>query len=424
MEHIIKKCAMEDLKTLKEISCMTYDETFRHMNTAENMKAYLEKAFDLNKLKEELSNNASSFYLLYVDNKLAGYIKTNDTQAQTDVNDPESLELERIYVLKKFQGFGLGGVLIKKAISEAEALGKKYIWLGVWEKNNKAIEFYKRNGFYITGSHPFFMGDDEQIDLIMRRDLNNPAPMTVERSENGQITIRDGNNVSAVSPMVTTSDEQNNSRFTEWAESCAKLVKTNSHTISETEQFFLTLCDVIPLEPASIHIENFKFNIVLSYFKDKLEHQPPKFSFDMTDKEIENWHREDRAMREEILNSPPERFGLVMHGYHLPHSHRNEEIYENTKRLCEKYQTMHAKELLEKYPPAPPIEVKNLDIYFLFEESTGYLQCCGGGQDIYQKLILFKGITQDDIDKSSPQFLSYITVLRDTGMLPEIQENY
>ncbi len=422
MEPIIRKCTFEDLHTLNEFSRRTYDETFRHMNTAENMKAYLDMSFDINKLGEELSNDASSFYFLYVDNKLAGYIKLNDYKAQTDINDPQSLELERIYVSGEFQGQGLGGVLIKKATNEAEALSKKYIWLGVWEKNNKAIEFYKRNGFYITGSHPFFMGAEEQTDFIMRKDLKSNTTITVEHSKYGQITIRSGNNVTGISPMVATSNRKNDSHFTEWVESCAKLVTPSSHTILETEQFFLTLCDTVPLESNSIHMENFKFNLILSYFKDKLVHRPPEFSFSMTDEEIENWHREDKAMQEEIMNSPPERFGLVIHGFHLPHSHRNEEIYEDTKRLCEKYRAIYAKELSEKCPPAPPIEARSLDIYFFFEESTGYFQCTGGGQDIYRKLILFKGITQVDIDKRSPQFLWYITELRDTGMLPGIQQ--
>lgn len=182
MEPIIRKCTFEDLHTLNEFSRRTYDEAFRHMNTIENMKAYLDLAFDINKLREELSNNASFFYFLYVDNKLAGYIKINDTVAQTDINDPDSLELERIYVSKEVQGFGLGGVLIKKAISEAKVLNKKYIWLGVWEKNSKAIEFYKKHSFYLTGKHPFIMGGDEQTDLIMRRDVNSNKTITIEQT--------------------------------------------------------------------------------------------------------------------------------------------------------------------------------------------------------------------------------------------------
>lgn len=72
---------------------------------------------------------------------------------------------------KEFHGKGLGSILLNNAIDIASTRKKLYIWLGVWEKNNKALLFYKRNGFYFINKHSFFMGEDEQIDFIMRKDL-------------------------------------------------------------------------------------------------------------------------------------------------------------------------------------------------------------------------------------------------------------
>lgn len=149
----------------------TYSETFRNMNTLFNMKTYLEQAFEINKLRDELSNSSSLFYFLYVDEELAGYLKLNEYEAQTDLNDPQSIEIERIYVTKEFQGKGLGRILLNKAIDTANIRKKSYIWLGVRERNDKAISFYKKNGFYVIGNHPFFMGEEEQTDFIMRKDL-------------------------------------------------------------------------------------------------------------------------------------------------------------------------------------------------------------------------------------------------------------
>jgi ribosomal protein S18 acetylase RimI-like enzyme len=71
----------------------------------------------------------------------------------------------------KFQGKGLGRALIEHAIKIAWEKKKTYIWLGVWEKNEKALAFYQKHRFYKIGTHPFFMGDDEQTDYIMRKDL-------------------------------------------------------------------------------------------------------------------------------------------------------------------------------------------------------------------------------------------------------------
>jgi ribosomal protein S18 acetylase RimI-like enzyme len=166
-----KKCGIDNLLTLQALSRSTYDVTFRHLNTPENMMAYLDSAFDMEKLRHELINPDSDFYFLYAGEALTGYLKLNEREAQTDLNDPESLELERIYVATEFQGKGLGGALMAKAVETARSRGKKYLWLGVWEKNEKAIAFYRKNGFYEIGKHSFVMGDEIQSDFVMRKDL-------------------------------------------------------------------------------------------------------------------------------------------------------------------------------------------------------------------------------------------------------------
>ena len=171
MKLTIRECTIDDLLILREFSYKTYNETFSHMNTTSNMKSYLEQAFDISKLRDELSNRSSLFYFLYVDEELAGYLKLNECTAQTDINDLQAIEIERIYVVKQFHSNGLGSILLNKAADIASIRNKSYIWLGVWEKNNKALLFYKRNGFYFIGKHSFFMGEEEQTDFIMRKDL-------------------------------------------------------------------------------------------------------------------------------------------------------------------------------------------------------------------------------------------------------------
>ena len=57
------------------------------------------------------------------------------------------------------------------SIKTAADNGKNYVWLGVWEKNEKALKFYKKNGFYRIGEHSFVIGNDVQTDYIMRKDL-------------------------------------------------------------------------------------------------------------------------------------------------------------------------------------------------------------------------------------------------------------
>ncbi len=171
MEITLRRCGPDDLPALCDISRSTYYETFARANTPENMKAYLEQAYSEDKLRRELADGHSEFYFAYVDGELAGYLKVNECPAQSDIQDPESLEVERLYVAGAFQDRGLGGVFMKKAVELAVARKKSYVWLGVWEHNHKAQAFYQKHGFYRIGAHPFVMGDDAQTDLVLRRDL-------------------------------------------------------------------------------------------------------------------------------------------------------------------------------------------------------------------------------------------------------------
>jgi len=171
MDIFLKKCGIEDLGALYALSAATFTDTFASTNTPANMDAYISAAYSPDKLRAELLNPDSDFYFLYAGGALAGYIKLNDCPAQTDVHDPDALEIERLYMHRNFQGLGLGSALMQKALDVARARGKKYVWLGVWEGNNKARAFYHKHGFYPFGSHPFVMGDDRQTDLLMRKDL-------------------------------------------------------------------------------------------------------------------------------------------------------------------------------------------------------------------------------------------------------------
>lgn len=167
----IQKCNHEDIQILQEISIQTFTDTFKDQNSPENLKAYLERAFNREQLETELSNASSEFYFIYFYEELAGYLKVNFNDAQTERIADEALEIERIYIKSKFKRSGLGNYLMDKAEEIAIGQKKKLMWLGVWEKNEIALNFYKKRGFVQTGAHSFYMGDEEQIDFIMSKSL-------------------------------------------------------------------------------------------------------------------------------------------------------------------------------------------------------------------------------------------------------------
>jgi ribosomal protein S18 acetylase RimI-like enzyme len=156
---------------LQKISKETFVEAFSNQNTEENMQKYLEENLSIQQLTNELLNSESSFYFARMDEKIIGYLKVNFGKAQTDFKEDNSIEIERVYVLEEFHGKNVGQNLLNKAIEICVEKNAQSLWLGVWEKNYKAIRFYQKNGFVEFGNHPFILGDDIQTDILMKRHL-------------------------------------------------------------------------------------------------------------------------------------------------------------------------------------------------------------------------------------------------------------
>lgn len=135
------------------------------------MEAYAATAFRRERILSELLTPGAAFYFGLIDSGIAGYIKLNTGAAQTEFKDDDGLEVERIYVDAAYQNRQIGKQLLNFAINTAIKNKHPYIWLGVWEHNHGAIRFYQRNGFKPFSSHPFMLGNDRQIDVLMKREL-------------------------------------------------------------------------------------------------------------------------------------------------------------------------------------------------------------------------------------------------------------
>jgi len=164
----IREITLNDIDQLLEIGRQTFYETFIVWNTEENLNIYLDERFTVGKLTDELNNKDSEFYFALFDNKVIGYLKINTGKAQTELQDDRALEIERIYVLKEFHGKNVGQLIYEKAIQIAEQKNVTYVWLGVWENNSRARNFYSKNGFVEFDKHIFRMGNSEQTDLMMK----------------------------------------------------------------------------------------------------------------------------------------------------------------------------------------------------------------------------------------------------------------
>ena len=171
MNVIIRPASPLDLAALQAIGRKTFEEAFAANNSKENLAAYLEEGFSKEKLEAELQNENSRFYFALQKEEIIGYLKVNLGDAQSEKQDPNALEIERIYVLQQYHGKQVGVFLYEQALAIAKARKAPYIWLGVWEENPRAIRFYQKQGFVEFGEHIFQLGDEAQRDVLMKKTL-------------------------------------------------------------------------------------------------------------------------------------------------------------------------------------------------------------------------------------------------------------
>ena len=162
---------LNDAKMLSELGAKTFYDAFEKDNTPLNMKAYLKKSFSPEIQLYELTQPEVIFLVAESDATAVGYAQLIMNSRDELIHGETPMELRRIYAVQEFIGKGVGKELMYRSIHEARQRDCDVIWLGVWEKNQRAIDFYKKWGFREVGAHLFALGDEPQNDLLMALDL-------------------------------------------------------------------------------------------------------------------------------------------------------------------------------------------------------------------------------------------------------------
>lgn len=160
----IRPVAGHEINELRNIGESTFRETFEAQNTPENLASYLSKSFALEVVQKEYDDPSCDFYFAVVHDEILGYLKLNLTA--------DDVEIERIYVKSNAQGLGVGKALFLFAKEVSQTRKANSLWLGVWQENKKAIEFYKRQGLEVFDIRQFKLGSDLQDDFLMRIKTN------------------------------------------------------------------------------------------------------------------------------------------------------------------------------------------------------------------------------------------------------------
>ncbi|MCC3157789.1 GNAT family N-acetyltransferase [Hymenobacter sp. 15J16-1T3B] len=159
---------------LAEFGRQTFQDTYAAQNTAEDMALYVAENFGPEQQLAELQDPNTIFFLALMQQQLVGYAKLtigSGLGAEPGADVRNRAELQRLYVQEDWQGTGLGASLLRRCLDETRQRGCRSLVLSVWEKNEKAQEFYRRKGFKQIGETEFRVGNDVQTDYVLRRGL-------------------------------------------------------------------------------------------------------------------------------------------------------------------------------------------------------------------------------------------------------------
>ncbi|MCD9186520.1 MAG: GNAT family N-acetyltransferase [Pyrinomonadaceae bacterium] len=169
----LRKANLEDAEILAKIGWQSFDEAFSDHpeNHPDDMKIYMDEAFSVETISDDLRDEKTLYLIAEADGEAAGYVKMKFDVRETCVSGEKTLELCRLYALDKFIGKGIGKSLMLEFFKIAEETKRDTVWLGVWEYNYRAQEFYRKFGFEKCGEHVFQLGSDPQTDWVLQKKI-------------------------------------------------------------------------------------------------------------------------------------------------------------------------------------------------------------------------------------------------------------
>lgn len=171
MEIQIRKATVGDAELIADLSRTTFYDAFAKDNTKENMDDFMNNVFTKDALMQEVLNNDGIFILAFDGEEAVGYARMREQNKEHLMEGENAIEIARIYSTQASIGKGVGPALMKACIDIALDMKRSVIWLGVWEKNQRAIAFYQKWGFEKFGEHIFPIGTDMQTDWLMKKAL-------------------------------------------------------------------------------------------------------------------------------------------------------------------------------------------------------------------------------------------------------------
>ncbi|PYQ26576.1 MAG: GNAT family N-acetyltransferase [Acidobacteria bacterium] len=163
----IRRAVSADAATVAELAERTFAEWFGAQNSPDDIAAHAARSYSEAIQRREIEDPDGVTLLVESDNTPIAFVQIRRGPAPACVDSELPVEIARFYVDRPYHGRGIAQALMSEAIDAARALGGATLWLGVWERNPRAIAFYTKCGFVDRGSHPYVVGSDVQNDRVM-----------------------------------------------------------------------------------------------------------------------------------------------------------------------------------------------------------------------------------------------------------------
>ena len=167
-EVTIRKAEVGDLRLISVLATASFYEAYFEQDDPHELANYITESFSQERLNEELQSAETTFLIAFRRGRAVGYAKLRDGEPHESIENKNAVELQRIYLIERAWGTGIGEILLERCISEARSMRKEILWLGVWEENKRGLSFYAKHGFTRVGTLTFPYAGSVGINAVMQ----------------------------------------------------------------------------------------------------------------------------------------------------------------------------------------------------------------------------------------------------------------
>ena len=186
---MLRRATPEDAEALSVLASTCYIQTFGQLYSSEDLDRFIHEAYSPEVLRAELADPKRATWLLFEElsldtdsapsparideaseGTLIGYVTVCPAHLPHPDVKPTDGEVQRLYLLREYQGGGRGSMMLRHAIDYLLADGPRPLWIGCFSENFGAQRLYGRHGFKLVGEYKFMVGDHADREFIMRRE--------------------------------------------------------------------------------------------------------------------------------------------------------------------------------------------------------------------------------------------------------------